>query len=86
VPVTGSAQIRAVLRIRPFRRLWLVLGLSSLGDWLGLRGHPVGQPLDPHPKRPVLGWAWCGSQVETKKASEVDLVGKVRKPAHCMHG
>jgi dTMP kinase len=30
------AQIRAVLRIRPFRRLWLVLGLSSLGDWLGL--------------------------------------------------
>lgn len=36
VPVSGSAQIRAVLRIRPFRRLWLVLGLSSLGDWLGL--------------------------------------------------
>lgn len=30
------AQIRAVLRIKPFRRLWLVLGLSSLGDWLGL--------------------------------------------------
>jgi dTMP kinase len=25
-----------VLRIRSFRRLWLVLGLSSLGDWLGL--------------------------------------------------
>ncbi len=24
------------MRIRPFRRLWLVLGLSSLGDWLGL--------------------------------------------------
>ncbi len=36
VPVSGSAQIRAVLRERPFRRLWLVLGLSSLGDWLGL--------------------------------------------------
>src|SRR5215211_1919887 len=36
VPVSGMAQIRAVLRIRPFRRLWLVLGLSSLGDWLGL--------------------------------------------------
>jgi len=25
-----------VLRIAPFRRLWLVLGLSSFGDWLGL--------------------------------------------------
>ena len=24
------------MRIRPFRRLWAVLGLSSLGDWLGL--------------------------------------------------
>ncbi len=28
--------IRAVLAITPFRRLWLALGLSSLGDWLGL--------------------------------------------------
>src|SRR5262245_12317112 len=26
----------AILRIRPFRRLWLVLGLSALGDSLGL--------------------------------------------------
>jgi len=26
----------AVLRIRAFRRLWFGLGLSSLGDWLGL--------------------------------------------------
>jgi dTMP kinase len=25
-----------VLRIRPFRRLWLVLGAASFGDWLGL--------------------------------------------------
>ncbi len=24
------------MRIRPFRRLWLVLGAASLGDWLGL--------------------------------------------------
>ncbi len=30
----GSAL--AVLRIRDFRRLWVGLGLSSLGDWLGL--------------------------------------------------
>jgi dTMP kinase len=28
--------LRAVLRIRPFRRLWLVLGIASYGDWLGL--------------------------------------------------
>jgi dTMP kinase len=34
--VSGFGAIRAVLRIRPFRRLWAVLGLSSLGDWLGL--------------------------------------------------
>jgi dTMP kinase len=28
--------VRAVLRITAFRRLWLSLGLSSFGDWLGL--------------------------------------------------
>jgi dTMP kinase len=26
----------SVLRITSFRRLWIGLGLSSLGDWLGL--------------------------------------------------
>lgn len=36
VDLSGSAALKAILRIRPFRRLWLVLGLSSLGDWLGL--------------------------------------------------
>ncbi|GFJ79195.1 hypothetical protein Phou_033750 [Phytohabitans houttuyneae] len=25
-----------MLRIRPFRRLWMVTGVASLGDWLGL--------------------------------------------------
>lgn len=30
--------MKALLQIRPFRRLWLVLGFSSLGDWLGLLG------------------------------------------------
>jgi hypothetical protein len=25
-----------VLSIRPFRRLWIALSLSSLGDWLSL--------------------------------------------------
>ena len=28
--------VRALMRIIPFRRLWLALGLSSFGDWLGL--------------------------------------------------
>jgi dTMP kinase len=33
-PLTGSTG--SVLRIASFRRLWIGLGLSSLGDWLGL--------------------------------------------------
>ncbi|HET9859451.1 MAG TPA: dTMP kinase [Nocardioidaceae bacterium] len=43
-PQTSAGEIRhapahslkAVLRIRDFRLLWIGLGLSSLGDWLGL--------------------------------------------------
>jgi dTMP kinase len=31
-----AAKIRAVLRIRDFRKLWASMALSSLGDWLGL--------------------------------------------------
>lgn len=27
--------LRGVLQVRPFRRLWIALSLSSLGDWLG---------------------------------------------------
>src|SRR5437879_1116857 len=34
VPVAHD--LRGVLRIRPFRRLWIALSFSSLGDWLGL--------------------------------------------------
>lgn len=34
--LSGGAELRAILRIRPFRRLWLVLSVASLGDWLGL--------------------------------------------------
>jgi dTMP kinase len=36
VDLSGFAELRAILRIRPFRRLWLVLSLNALGDWLGL--------------------------------------------------
>ncbi len=32
----GANALKGLLRVRAFRRLWLVLGLSSLGDWLGL--------------------------------------------------
>lgn len=32
----SRAGILGALGVRPFRRLWLVLGLSALGDWLGL--------------------------------------------------
>ncbi len=35
-PAGPDHGLRAVLAIRPFRSLWLCLGLSSFGDWLGL--------------------------------------------------
>ncbi len=31
----GETEVRSVLAIKPFRRLWISLSLSSLGDWLG---------------------------------------------------
>jgi dTMP kinase len=34
--LSGIAELKTILRIRAFRRLWAVLGLSALGDWLGL--------------------------------------------------
>src|SRR5215213_7668908 len=35
-PDAPDHDVRAVLAITPFRRLWMALGLSSFGDWLGL--------------------------------------------------
>jgi dTMP kinase len=32
----GVQALRSVLRRRPFRRLWIVLGVAAYGDWLGL--------------------------------------------------
>ncbi len=32
----STADTGSVLRIPAFRKLWIGLGLSSLGDWLGL--------------------------------------------------
>jgi dTMP kinase len=34
--LTGVAALRSVFRVRGFRRLWVVLGVASLGDWIGL--------------------------------------------------
>jgi dTMP kinase len=31
-----AAKLRAVLRVKDFRKLWLSMSLSSFGDWLGL--------------------------------------------------
>ncbi|MEV6349829.1 dTMP kinase [Actinoplanes sp. NPDC051851] len=36
VDLTGAAALRSVLRLRGFRRLWLVLAAASFGDWIGL--------------------------------------------------
>jgi dTMP kinase len=36
VHLSGVAELRSILNIRAFRRLWMVLGLSAVGDWLGL--------------------------------------------------
>lgn len=34
--LSGVAALRSVLRLRGFRRLWLVLAAASFGDWIGL--------------------------------------------------
>ena len=35
-PLGAPAEAQNVLAITPFRRLWISLSLSSLGDWLSL--------------------------------------------------
>ncbi|HIV58665.1 MAG TPA: dTMP kinase [Candidatus Stackebrandtia faecavium] len=34
--MSGVTDLKAIMRIRPFRRLWITFGLSAVGDWLGL--------------------------------------------------
>lgn len=36
VDLNGVAALRSVLRLRGFRRLWLVLAAASFGDWIGI--------------------------------------------------
>jgi dTMP kinase len=58
VDLSGIAELKAILRIRAFRRLWAVLGLSSLGDWLGLLAtstFAAGQVSSPAAKGAAFG-------------------------------
>ncbi|MGH8881839.1 MAG: MFS transporter, partial [Stackebrandtia sp.] len=34
--MSGVTDLKAIMRIRPFRRLWVTFGLSAVGDWLGI--------------------------------------------------
>lgn len=36
VDLSGFSAVRSVLRIRPFRRLWGVLSVAALADWVGV--------------------------------------------------
>ena len=36
VDLSGLGALKSVLRVRPFRRLWIVLSVAALSDWLGL--------------------------------------------------
>ena len=46
--------LRGVLRVAPFRKLWIALSLSSLGDWLGLLATTaLAQQLHPEQRRVV---------------------------------
>lgn len=36
VELSGFSAVKSVLRIRPFRRLWGVLSVAALADWVGL--------------------------------------------------
>jgi hypothetical protein len=34
--IEPAHDLRGLLQIAPFRKLWTALGLASLGDWLGM--------------------------------------------------
>jgi single-strand selective monofunctional uracil DNA glycosylase len=40
--------------------------VAAVRDWLGLAGH-IGAPANPHPKRPVLGFACSRSEVSGRR-------------------
>src|SRR3954452_21735797 len=48
VDLSGGAALRSGLRIRPFRRLWLVLGRASFGYWIGLLAIGIFAPSQFH--------------------------------------
>src|SRR3954453_23271514 len=53
-PDAPDHDVRAVLAITPFRRLWMALGLSSFGDWLGLLATTALAGALPAPPAPKL--------------------------------
>src|SRR2546430_17380854 len=56
VDLSGFAELKAILRIRPVRRLWAGLGLASLVDWLGLLSPSTMSAADP--ERSARQWVW----------------------------
>ena len=54
-----------VLSIKPFRRLWIALSLSSLGDWLSIVALTVLAPSLAHGGMAAKGWAVVGVWLAT---------------------
>ena len=53
----NHAREPGVLSIKPFRRLWIALSLSSLGDWLSIVALTVLAPSLAHGGMAAKGWA-----------------------------
>ena len=56
----NHAREPGVLSIKPFRRLWIALSLSSLGDWLSIVALTVLAPSVAHGGLAAKGWAVVG--------------------------
>ena len=54
-----------VLSVKPFRRLWIALSLSSLGDWLSIVALTVLAPSLAHGGVTAKGWAVVGVWLAT---------------------
>ena len=61
----NHAREPGVLSIKPFRRLWIALSLSSLGDWLSIVALTVLAPSLAHGGLAAKGWAVVGVWLAT---------------------